>query len=674
MDADPYKYFKIEGPELLEQLNRGALRLRKGDAPRDVVPAMMRHAHTLKGAARIVRCLDISSAAHRLEDLLSSHRDAPALPDPDIIADVLSTLTSIASSLDALIRPAVDPASPQAEKPKADVTHQRTLRTDVGELEDLTRVVGQAIANQARVQSVVETMQSVRRSLDLLSRQLGSGGNAGVATPRWWQSLTARAEDVAAELRGLEGQLDDATSNVAAQLQSVQQRLEALRLVPVERLFTLLERAAVDAALSLHKEVTVTMTGGEHRLDGDVLELLRSGLLHVIRNSVVHGIEAPAVRLTKGKSRSGSIQLSVALRDGDVVLECQDDGAGVNIDEARSRLGLAKDADDRSVLEGLLIGGASTAGQLSELSGRGVGLDVMRDVAERLRGSLELHNEESGGLLLRLRFPASVRLFLGLELESGDLRVTVPLEQVSSIVRLETNARGTAAESGEVLHEGVCIKAFSLARLLGASSAPTEEGTCVIVKGRGGPLALLAGRVGAARQALLRPLPDHAQASTLVAGLVLDAKGVPRVVLDCSGLASVSLRSSEPAGRRRMPRVLVIDDSLTTRMLEQSILEANGYRVELASSAEEGLSRASGESFDLFLVDVEMPGMDGFEFIERAQSDARLRETPAVLVTSRSESADFARAALVGARGYVVKHQFDQHDFLSLIQKLTGAA
>jgi two-component system chemotaxis sensor kinase CheA len=444
--------------------------------------------------------------------------------------------------------------------------------------------------------------------------------------------------------------------------------------VPVERLFNMLERTALDAALSLGKEVSVTMTGGAHRIDGDVLELLRTGLLHVVRNSVVHGIESPAERGAMGKARIGHIHLAVAELESDVLLSCDDDGGGVNLTAARARLGLRPDTEEREVLQALLVGGASTAGQLSELSGRGVGLDVMRDVSERLGGQLELANRASGGLSVRLRFPARLRLLQGIELQSGDLRVLVPLDQISGALQLDTDERLLQAQRGELGHDGVTLATASLGQALGLSDLAGSERVGMIVAGSDGPVVLLAQRLGEVRQGLLRPLPPHAQASALVAGLVLDPFGLPQLVLNCKHVTTKGLAPARTTARRQAARVLVVDDSLTTRMLEQSILEANGYRVDLASSAEEGLARAAQERFDLFLVDVEMPGMDGFDFIARTQADETLRGVPAVLVSSRSGAADFARGAAVGARGYVVKHQFDQHEFLSLIQRLTRAA
>lgn len=197
----------------------------------------------------------------------------------------------------------------------------------------------------------------------------------------------------------------------------------------------------------------------------------------------------------------------------------------------------------------------------------------------------------------------------------------------------------------------------------------------MVIETPDGDLALLCEHVGHVRQTLLRPLPDHAPCDAMVMGLVLNASGLPQMVLDPSHLAvTVASAPRRTVEQQRARVVLVIDDSLTTRMLERSILEAHGYVVELATSAEEGLEKANERPFDLFLVDVEMPGMDGFEFVRRTRTHERLSKTPAILVSSRSSEGDFAMGAAAGARGYVVKHQFDQGEFLALVERLAGAA
>jgi two-component system chemotaxis sensor kinase CheA len=206
-----------------------------------------------------------------------------------------------------------------------------------------------------------------------------------------------------------------------------------------------------------------------------------------------------------------------------------------------------------------------------------------------------------------------------------------------------------------------------------AASAPRRSWSAIVVRADGREVAVGADRLLGTGDLLVRPLPEHVEADPAIAGASLDAEGTPQLVLDPAGVVAAALAVARPVDdgppRRRAP-ILVVDDSLTTRMLEQSILESAGYEVELAVSAEEALERARAREFGLFVVDVEMPGMDGFEFVRVTRADPRLRAAPAILVTSRGAAEDRRRGEEAGASAYIVKGEFDQGRLLSTIEEL----
>jgi len=229
-----------------------------------------------------------------------------------------------------------------------------------------------------------------------------------------------------------------------------------------------------------------------------------------------------------------------------------------------------------------------------------------------------------------------------------------------------------------MIHDGQVIPYVTLSRLL-HGAAPSQSGrfeSAVIVEGADGLAAIGVDRLFGTANVVLRPLPELAPATGVVAGVSLDVEGSPQIVLDPDGLVSEAQRAGTLPHTPRPPRipVLVIDDSLTTRMLETSILESAGYMVHAAASAEDGLEQARRQRYALYLVDVEMPGMDGFTFIEQARADPALREVPAILVTSRSSAEDRRRGEQVGARGYIVKSEFAQAEFLRQVRQLVQVA
>jgi two-component system chemotaxis sensor kinase CheA len=329
------------------------------------------------------------------------------------------------------------------------------------------------------------------------------------------------------------------------------------------------------------------------------------------------------------------------------------------------------------LLRTLLKGGMSTSGAVTDVSGRGIGLDVVREAAERLGGEATLRTEAGTGTTVELVVPLSIAALDTLMVDVSGTTAAIPLDAVRGTVRI-TRDEIIRTEQGEwIRFDGQAIPLAPIR--LAVSSTPAQppssaHGSAVIVEGQTGTAALRVNRMLGTAHVVMRPLPTLAPASDLVVGVVLDAVGDPLLVLNPDGLVAEAQRARvvtmDPVAAR--PTVLVVDDSLTTRMLEQSILESAGFAVDLATSGEEGLVMAHASRYALFLVDVEMPGIDGFTFIERIRAEADLRDIPSVLVTSRNSPEDRQRAHDVGARAYVVKSEFDQGLLLDRIRTLVG--
>ena len=411
---------------------------------------------------------------------------------------------------------------------------------------------------------------------------------------------------------------------------------------------------------------------------------LRAALMHVVRNAVAHGIEPAEERRAVGKSSRGAIGLSVERRGGRVVFRCQDDGRGVDIEAVRSvaveRGEVAADAAPSlsadAVLALLGSGGLSTSAAVSAIAGRGVGLDVARTTATQLNGEFHLHSVAGRGLTVELEVPVLIASITSLLVAYSEGVAAIPLDAVQHAMRVSDSDIARSPDGRCIRFEAAMIPFVPLDTALQLASTRRRPGTIwhvVVVRSGLERVALgVNGLLGAAN-ITLRTLPTFVRADPIVAGASLDDEGHPRLILDPHGLTLAARRDDHsPAQAAPTPPapILIIDDSLTTRMLEQSILESAGYRVELAVSAEEALTKAKQRTFSLFLVDVEMPGMDGFGFVETIRDDPTLRATPAILVTSRNAEQDFVRGKRVGANAYIVKGEFDQRQLLSTINAL----
>jgi two-component system chemotaxis sensor kinase CheA len=325
--------------------------------------------------------------------------------------------------------------------------------------------------------------------------------------------------------------------------------------------------------------------------------------------------------------------------------------------------------------------GLTTSSDVTELSGRGVGLDVVRATLSRLKGEMSIRSEPGRGTTVEAQVPVSIASLQGLVVEAAGVRVAIPLDAVRQTLRVRDTEVARSAEGDSILHAGKVIPFLPLERMLrrsestGPNSGNSGIWSAVVVQSGDRRIAVGVDRLLGTANIVMRALPGVVEADPVVAGASLDAEGNPQFVLDPVGLVATAEHSrgaaAEEAAPQRAP-VLVIDDSLTTRMLEQSILESAGYQVELAVSAEEALTKTRDRRYSLFIVDVEMPGMDGFEFVTQTRADAALRDIPAILVTSRDAVEDRRRGEQAGASAYIVKGEFDQGQLLQTIRTLIG--
>ncbi len=696
---DPLKYFRVEARELLEQLQSGLLELERDGSRAALTQRLLRQAHTLKGAARVVKQLEIAELSHRLEDLLEPVREVERQlsgPEVNALLAVVDTLARQVGSLapapqpgpseDAgVARPPAPPNAPglpSAEEPLgvagAPLEHVQALMDGVAEVGFQLASARQTLPELALCQRLAEQLHE-----RLEPRRLH---NAGLHAAVGLRSL---AGELALRLGNLEREQSTSLERATRELGQARDRVDQLRLVAATSIFGSLERTLRDAAVSLGKQAAFEARGGDIRLDAEVLTAVQRALVQAVRNAVAHGIEPVAERSHAGKPTQGRVTVTVERRGRQICFACRDDGRGINLPQVRreaERLGRvtpnAAGLGDDELLALLLRGGISTSGQVSQVAGRGVGLDLIREALASVGGTVSLSTAPGTGTSVSLNVPASLAALEALIVEVGGDLLAIPLAAVTRAVRVRETELNRTAEATSLLLDDQVVPFVPLAWLLRRTHGADRQGSdgnrklwsAVVVRGVDGLLALGVDRLYGSENLVARALPDAADVDPTIAGVTLDADGNPRLLLDPDALLAAAGRlpartDAAPAKKRT---ILVIDDSLTTRMLEQSILESAGYEVALATSAEQGLEMARERHHDLFLVDVEMPGMDGFGFIEQIRADPQLAATPAVLVTSRASTEDLARGKAAGASGHIDKGEFDQIAFLERIGRLVS--
>jgi len=681
--ADPYRYFRVEAAEILEGLQKGLLELERGAPSAEIVAKLLRLAHTLKGAARVVKQKGIAELSHSVEDLIVPIRDSGQAVDSRVVAASLQHVDAMRAQLQALSEPSSNPLP--AASPAAAGSDEPfwAAKANSEELDVLMDGIGELNVRLGGVRETRARLEHARSLAELLRDQLATRRRQSV-TEAELARLRSVADELETVLVAAERQVSTNVEQASRELGQVRDVAERLRLVPAANLWGALERTTRDAALGLGKRVRFEATGGDVRLEAELLAQVQRALLQAVRNAVAHGIESPTERASARKSPEGLVTIEVFRRDEQVIFSCRDDGRGLDQEAVRrsaERRGINPGAlaglDSEGLAQLLLRGGISTSANVSAVSGRGIGLDLIREVAENVGGTVVMKSSAPSGTVLELAVPVSLSALSALLVEVTGRIVALPLSAVRGTSRQLADEITHTAEDATVVLDGKVTQYVGLDRLL---APDTQEGlrganrTAVMIAADGATLALGVERLLGIESIVVRGVPELALMSPIVSGASFDADGNPRLVLSPEGLVRAARQSAAAPRVQAKPRapILVIDDSLTTRMLEQSILESAGYEVDLAVSGEEGMDKARLRKYALFLVDVEMPGMDGFTFIERTRADPELRQVPAILVTSRASAEDLERGRAVGALAHIEKREFNQTELLERIRKLVN--
>lgn len=700
MSADLERLFRLEASELVEALEQGLLELEKAGERTDLIAQCYRFAHTLKGAARTVRRTDLSELAHAMEEALAPYRESGDPIEQDCVSDLLKLLKVIRAELQ---QPTAAPQEKgQARSPRSagssgapvlDADRFETVRVELSDMDTLLSSLSEARMQLRGLRALHEQLGRAQRAVAELLEPLSKGaperGAAATRTVEPTLISAAQRQRAWAALDELRGVLLHTPRDLSARLERAEQelaqaheRVGTLRLVRVGALFPSLELAARDAAQLLGKQVELECFGGDIRVEANILSAVRDALLHMVRNAVDHGVEPPEVRQQRGKDPIGHVRVRAERRGRRVAFLCSDDGGGIDVDAVREAALLRRSISQSEALrlgpsEALQLifrAGVSTSREVTEVSGRGVGLDIVREAAARFNGEVSVSSEPGAGSTIGMSVPTALAALTALVVSVSGTQVLLPLDAVRSTLRLAHTDIIKQPDGDSILYEGRVVPFLPLGPLLGREAAAQARWSVLIAQAGSELLALGADRLEGTLELTVKPLPPEVGAQPLVAGAALDAEGNPLLVLDLRGVlaahrggAGTALRAEvAPA---RLP-ILVIDDSLTTRTLEQSVLEVAGYKVDLASSAEEGLSKARAKSYGLFIVDVEMPGMNGFEFTALTRADATLSQVPVILVTSLSTPEHRRRGLEVGASSYIVKSEFNQGQFLQRVMEL----
>lgn len=717
--------FQSEHAEHVAEI-RSRLAAIGGANPERVRPELdeaFRHAHSLKGAARAVDLYAVESLAHQLEEIFAKARSGALQLDQRAIAaanllldasedcmaefseggtmrDPARALEQVRGLLDGPAAPAQPVLNATAPETVTPPPGAETVRVQAGHLDQMLRWTNQLaqeafrqqfVANQLRdLQSRVEQMQ---RDWEFLRKRIPHSTRAGTSEASI-DDVNRPLEAMNQELRALDRVLRSARRNhrqnawtIRSLTGQLQQEVWMARLVSPEVLLQGLRKMVRDLARDESKQIDFQVKAEDTEADRLVLQAIKDPVMHVLRNAVSHGLETPEERRAVGKPETGSLTMTVEPRGSGLSIRVEDDGRGIDlarVADVAAAEGLlsseqVKQARETELLELLFHPGFSTSNSVSKISGRGMGLSAVQESVRRLHGDVILERRRPYGTRVCISVPHSLSSTRLLQVACEEQYFGIPISAIERLVRLPLRSVSEAEGRSTIPFDHMEVPLFRLADLLWtaapASASEPPILSVVLLKWGGRRAAVVVGDLMAEIDGIIQPI-DVPDAPRHIAGGVLLEDGTVCIVLNPVGLLE---RCARPGARHFQPAepeapqardILVVDDSITTRSLEKSILETYGYQVTVAVDGMEALEKLRTAQPSLVITDLEMPRLDGFGLLEAMKHREELKNIPVIVVTSVDASDDRERGIALGADAYIVKRKFDQKELLETVQKL----
>ncbi|PKQ20965.1 MAG: hypothetical protein CVT66_02770 [Actinobacteria bacterium HGW-Actinobacteria-6] len=576
---------------------------------------------------------------------------------------------------------------------------QHTVRVRTEQVDRLLNLVSEVVIAQIKDE---QRSRDLRGLLALMneSHQMWSRVRTAAANYSTQDSL-AHAEDLdmldellvdqRRRLAGIVKAYSDDASRASTVVTDLQEHSMALRMLPVSTVFNAFPRSVRDLAHQFNKDVELEIEGGDTELDKKVLEEINDPLIHIMRNAVDHGIESTVVREAAGKPAKGTIHLAARQEGDHIVIEISDDGAGIDPEKVRAaaiRKGYITPAEaramsDREATYLIFDAGFSTSAIITEISGRGVGMDVVREyIVEKLKGSLDVTSVLGEGTTFRLTIPLTLAIIRALLVSVDGRKFALPTASIEETLRIDPSEIIKVEGRVVIRRQRRTIPIVYLTEVLGID-APSGGGRklpVVTVGFSGHRIGFVVDAFVGEQQIVIKTLGTHllrvdnvAGVTILGAGEVVPILNVPDLMHHARQMAGMGARRAEVKVDSGPRRILICEDSFTTRELERSIFEAAGYEVETATDGAIGLAKLrEGLRVHAVVTDVQMPNMSGFELTRAIKSDSILKVIPVVIVTSLEREEEKAEGIEAGADAYITKSVFNQDTLIETVERLIG--
>ncbi|MCD6497223.1 MAG: response regulator [Deltaproteobacteria bacterium] len=724
VDEQMLSAFVDECTERIENLSGKLLTLEQNDDSAPLLDEIFRDLHTLKGSAAFVSLVPLNDLAHAAEDLVGELKSGKKMVDSNVVDALLNAKDAMSAVLDLALRGGVVPGKtvkqamfilhhpldgvgtpPPVDQDENAIPAQRstpavahpshraigaasnTIRVGFEKLDVLLNLVGELVVSKGNLHVLQQSSESLSESMADLARSARQA--VGRKTGARRNDLGEETDRMSRFAREVSRSLDDHLGRLDFTAARLRDQVMSLRMVPVARIFTKQERTVRDLSRSLGKSVRLVLEGQNTELDKLMVEQLDEPLLHLVRNAIDHGIEEPAARRAVNKPEQGTLTLSAEHRGAQLLVRVQDDGRGIEPETVRARAierslideEQAGRMDRRQILQFLFQPGFSTAKIVTNISGRGVGLDVVASVLDRLRGSVSVDSHPGKGTVFTLTIPLTLAIRQVLLVRVAGRLCALPLDWVKRTMTIDPDAIDILA-GRPVYGTDPPVGVVQLGTILGLPSRSEPNNHLILVEQQETLFALACQELVGRQEVLVKTMGSLLVAPPFISGAtILDGRVVP--ILDLAALIQTHLdgrtnpHGPAPTSPTRRTKnatmaagtVLLVDDSPPARTLLGRMYQDLGFEIVEAADGDEAADLAQNQAFDLVSTDVRMPVMDGYELARTLRSNPNTRRIPIVMISAKEDRIDVIRGFDSGVDAYLSK-PVDKEELARIVTRI----
>ncbi|MCI5522666.1 MAG: ATP-binding protein [Spirochaetia bacterium] len=692
--------FIAETQDHLEVLNNIALNLKNTELNNSSLTEILRELHSIKGSARMMDFLTIETLSNGLEDVYKGILEEHYELNNYIIKLTLITCQYIKKALVQIKETETDEFDISLFKEIfSKVSAGLFFNTDIlEELETGSYLLTDTESSYEDLYSGnLENIVSIRINIKRINDLIRSFDDLIIKQFRFKHQLEVFEEKIknssGKSLKKIPKQMKEDLFLTENQIFEIQHQILALRMLPLNMVLSPLKKEIETEAFNLSKNIRVDIPQTDFMLDKVILERIKEILIHIVRNSIDHGIESAQERVNLGKSETGTISITTAQIANHIVITVSDDGRGIQYENVRAKA-IEKFPEQKAEIENMtekqlqqyiFLSGFTTKDNVSTLSGRGVGLDIVRSDMDKIKGKIQLNSRENEGTTFKLTIPLSLATQQGLFVHSGGMKFMIPSHYVQEIIDDDSLNLITMQEQVFIVFHNQFIPVYYLSSLLGNANKgdSNRESIFVVIEYLETQMAIIVKSIDQYENVVVNPLPPIMRKMTSLQGVVYDENysiipilNIPDIMQRLKDLLAYDMKKYRSKNEKRTYTVLIADDSATTKQIEQAIFESEGYKVLTATDGIEALDILRGTHVDAIISDITMPRMDGKILLNNVRRMEKYRNTPFIVVSGAYDpeiKEDFLKNdEYPGAQAFIVKSEFHRGNLLQAVKELLG--